>query len=748
MSEDLTTTAAPAIAPGKSFSLRALIAGFILVIGVALVTPANDWLLRNTYFYSQHLPVGVSLLVVLLGVVINPLLGRWRFRSGELMVIVGMLLVLGGVASSGLNRVFPAIISGPAKIIPTSTELAAYVDENGTVRLPQGPYIGFTEDGKVPDTNDPEYRYVIEGHHQGLGVGTPSVVHRATVTWSDATGTHTALALEGQSGEGILDLDSPLGRALRGQKIDSVSGAGPTTITGPEGEITLLAIEPPPIPWSVWGKALLAWTPLLLSAMICFLCMAALVRHQWIHNERLTYPIANVLVGFLRDPEPGRKLAPIFRTSVFWVAFGVVAFVLVGKALQQYGILPFSVPTVIDLNASFGTPPFNQGFAAWAYLRWIFYFSIIGLTFFLPADISFSVWFCFIFGNLIYAVMNSNGVPVDNSMPSKVSMGGWFVQCLLILWVGRVYYLRLLKAAILPSDDPSIAVLRPFTWAFLASALGLVLAMTALGAEFGSAVVAALCYLGTGLVMARLIAEAGIPFMQTPMSWNVSNLIYSLVGFNAPMAALVPLTMLAQTLVADPREHLLPFATNAEYLGERAGVPRLRWTTVSLVVLAIGTVVAGASMLWCAYDHDGHQNLDGWWRGGPLMGSLGPIATHASGTDPIDPQTTFTCYGVGAVTTAGLGIARLAWSWWPVHPIGMLVFACYPIYQIWFSIFLGWMAKVLVMRYGGMQLYQKLKPAAMGLIAAEAVIAGIFLVIGIITKSMGSDLPVIKFLPG
>lgn len=745
MSDEPSTTSAPAVPPGKAFTPRALISGFVLVLLFAIVTPINDWMLKNTFLYSQHLAVGVFLFVVLMGAAINPLLGRFRYRAGEMMVMVAMLLVLGGVASSGLSRTFTPVIAGPAKLLPGSTELAAYIDDDGKVRLPQGPYIGMPEEG-LPDINDPEYRYVIDGFHQGLGVKTPSVSHRATVTWTDAAGvTRTQLALSGGDGGGdeILQLDSPLGLALLGQR----AGA---QIDGPDGVVTVVAVAAPSIPWGVWAQALLAWAPLLGSAFVCFIAMAALVRHQWVHNERLTYPIANVIVQYVQDPEKGQRFSPIFLQRAFWIAFVIVTVWLLTQPLGKMGWLPFQIPVTINLSASFGqTAPFNLGYDSWGYLTPTLFFSIIGLVFFLPADISFSVWFCFIIGNVIYALARHQGMVLQPDLPSKVSMGGWFVECLLILWIGRTYYLRLLRAAFAPTEDPLLRELRPITWAFLLSALGLVLAMTALGAYFSHACIAALCYLGIGLVLGRLVAEAGIPFMQTPVHWNVSGLIYSLTGFSAPMAALIPLTMLAQSLCADPREHLVPFATNAEYLGEKAGVRRVPWTAISLVVVAVGTVVAGSSMLWCAYYGDGHQALDTWWRPGPFMGSLGPVASSAQGGTPVT-DSTYWAYGAGATATAGLGIARLAWSWWPVHPIGVLVMASYPVSKIWFSFFIGWLMKVLVMRYGGMQLYGRLKPAALGLIAAEAAIAGIFLVIGLVAGLVFDyKLPFnVRFLPG
>ena len=71
-------------------------------------------------------------------------------------------------------------MAGPARVMTTSTDLTAFVDENGEVQLPTALYLGFPAKG-VPDANDPEYRYVIDGFHTGLGQ-TTVIGHRTTMT--------------------------------------------------------------------------------------------------------------------------------------------------------------------------------------------------------------------------------------------------------------------------------------------------------------------------------------------------------------------------------------------------------------------------------------------------------------------------------------------------------------------------------------------------------------------------------------
>jgi len=723
----------------RSFTLRAVIVGLLLVIGIAVLTPINDWHIKNTYFYSQHLPVGVFLLVVLSGLVINPLLGRWRLRAGEQLVIVAMLLVLGGVASSGLTRLFPANMAGPARVMTTSTDLTAFVDENGEVQLPTALYLGFPAKG-VPDANDPEYRYVIDGFHTGLGQ-TTVIGHRTTVTLREGGVERTALAFVGggDSAERI-DLTGPFGAALAGQR----AGA---TVQVPGGRsVEIVAIEGPGVPWAAWGRALLGWLPILGFSFLTALALAGVVRKQWIDHERLPFPIANAITSLLGDPEPGHRLAPVFRTRAFWVGFGIASVVLLSQGLSKLGFWDFPIPTTISLNEAFAGRPWNL---AWGSLwTWRIFFSIVALTFLLPTELSFSMWFLHVLMCVVYGVLQSQGVPILYHHPGVAVIGGWAFFCLLILYIGRNYYLALLRAAFVGTTDPEQRIGAFYARLLLASFAGMVGSMMLLGAGFGHSLVAGCVYVGLMLVLARLVAEAGIPFVQWPFTWTPASIIFSVTGFSVPVAALAPLALLGMTLFGDSRENLLPFAVNAEYLGDRAKAPRRRMSAVMLAVLVGGMIISGATLVWLCYSNDGMINEDGYWRA-TLYQGFQPIQLAATTGVSSNSADTWWCYGIGAAITAVLGIARLMFSWWPLHPIGFLTSATYPAIQIWFSFFLGWLCKSLVMRYGGMQLYRMVKPAALGLIAGEAIIAGGFLLLGLFAPLLGIDKSsIMRFLPG
>jgi hypothetical protein len=54
--------------------------------------------------------------------------------------------------------------------------------------------------------------------------------------------------------------------------------------------------------------------------------------------------------------------------------------------------------------------------------------------------------------------------------------------------------------------------------------------------------------------------------------------------------------------------------------------------------------------------------------------------------------------------------------WFPLHPLGYIAAATYPISQLWFSFFLGWLIKTIMVKYGGSDGIGKLRPLMIGLI--------------------------------
>jgi hypothetical protein len=80
---------------------------------------------------------------------------------------------------------------------------------------------------------------------------------------------------------------------------------------------------------------------------------------------------------------------------------------------------------------------------------------------------------------------------------------------------------------------------------------------------------------------------------------------------------------------------------------------------------------------------------------------------------------------------------RNSFAWWPLHPIGLAISFVTPGAQFWFSIFLAWLVKSGVLKYGGARVYQALLPLFLGFILGAFFAAGLWNVILFLTGESG-----------
>jgi hypothetical protein len=79
----------------------------------------------------------------------------------------------------------------------------------------------------------------------------------------------------------------------------------------------------------------------------------------------------------------------------------------------------------------------------------------------------------------------------------------------------------------------------------------------------------------------------------------------------------------------------------------------------------------------------------------------------------------------GIVLAAFLYAMRYRFTWWPFHPLGLAAGPAYPVTHVVFPIFLGGMAKFVIMRVGGAKAYKAARPFFVGLIVGYYVGAGL-----------------------
>jgi hypothetical protein len=94
--------------------------------------------------------------------------------------------------------------------------------------------------------------------------------------------------------------------------------------------------------------------------------------------------------------------------------------------------------------------------------------------------------------------------------------------------------------------------------------------------------------------------------------------------------------------------------------------------------------------------------------------------------------------GSGALTMGLLMVARHKLLWWPFHPLGFVVSFGGVMEGIWFTILLAWLAKALIMRFGGANTYRRMQPFFLGIALGHISAGGVWLVIDGFTGTVGN----------
>jgi hypothetical protein len=104
---------------------RAIVIGLVLTALISAFTPYNDWIIYNTLATAGFFPPAVVICLFILVLLVNAPLHALRpsaaLRSGELVVILAILLTGCAVPGQGLMRALPATLVSPLRFAGTDS---------------------------------------------------------------------------------------------------------------------------------------------------------------------------------------------------------------------------------------------------------------------------------------------------------------------------------------------------------------------------------------------------------------------------------------------------------------------------------------------------------------------------------------------------------------------------------------------------------------------------------------------------
>jgi hypothetical protein len=328
---------------------------------------------------------------------------------------------------------------------------------------------------------------------------------------------------------------------------------------------------------------------------------------------------------------------------------------------------------------------------------------------------------------------------IDSGNENLIRFGSYLGIALIFLYTGRRYYTNvLLSSAGLRrhSETPSSAV-----WASRILYICVVLSVVLLARNgvnwfFGLPLVLSILLLF--VVMSRVNAETGSFFMQP--WWMPLGVLTAFFGTKAiGPTPYVVMAMMCMILAGDPREVIMPFVTNALYMGtdpsERK--PPGRFSILIGIIVAAGFCVALFTTLYFQYNK-GINSWD-WWamKSMPEMvfdhltmklsqlSAYGELSQSvaAEGIDKlrlITPDYNRIAWmGFGLLLVIACSIMRLNFNWWPLHPVAFIVWGSFPGMYFAPSFIIGWIMKISVVKMSGAKGFRTIKPFMIGLIAGE-----------------------------
>ena len=460
---------------------------------------------------------------------------------------------------------------------------------------------------------------------------------------------------------------------------------------------------------SAWIGPTLLWSFVTFALFFILMCFNSIQRLQWSERERLSYPIAQLPIE-MTTPR-------FFSRRLLWLGFGICAAVELLNGLHF--LYPF-VPGMPLKIPDFGAKIFTA--KPWSAIGWLplfFYPWVIGLTFFVPLELSFSVWFFFLFTKFQLILGSVGGWKSLPGFPyyNQQGIGAWLTLGILILWVSRKH----LKTVFTMALKPPTSTNEPFQYrtALLGILIGTVI-LVFIFQQAGMSVGILLAFLCLYFLMSIAItyarAAVGVPYHE--VIWTHPQLmLVSVLGVRRIGATNLTLLSFLYPYVRDNVSHPMPSQLEGFKIAERAPISQRKMAIAMIVALLVATPVSFWAYLHLIYQH-GAVRTEGYIIGigfETFERMLLPWLQQPHATD--STGLSFTAFA--SLFTLGLMFLRRQFIWFPFHPAGYALGLSAGMVWVWSAVCVGWFIKAILLKFGGLRLYREAAPFFVGVILGD-----------------------------
>ncbi len=364
-----------------------------------------------------------------------------------------------------------------------------------------------------------------------------------------------------------------------------------------------------------WMVPVLTWSGFTFILLWVMLCVNVLLRKRWLEQEQLSFPITTLPVEMsLRE----RQFSDYLKNRYLWIGLLIATLIQTNNTLQYYyPQLPYIKVKPFDIGHLFSERPWN----AVAGFPLAFHPCVIGLTYFIPLDISFSCWFFFLFRKgqqVLAAIISTGGSSVwgpSRRYPAiaQQGVGAWLGLALLALWLSRTHLAQPFNLAWTgqPSDEP---VHERYAW------LGVVLGIIALVAFCGFAglnviiaTVFILLFLLYMIGLTRIRSEGGVIWNFGPYI-NPPQLMVHLAGSRLLNPRNLTILACMQWFNLDYRCAVMPHQLESLRIAHVGKINRRSMFGIIVLAMVIGIVSAYWNVLRMYYIKGAGTPYVNLWR--------------------------------------------------------------------------------------------------------------------------------------
>ncbi|MGD9182881.1 MAG: hypothetical protein PVG15_15475, partial [Desulfobacterales bacterium] len=408
------------------------------------------------------------------------------------------------------------------------------------------------------------------------------------------------------------------------------------------------------------------------------------------------------------------------------------------------------IPTLILAGPYFPKVGLLSGFFK---LKIFIYPAFIGFAFLTSKQISFSFWFFFILGTLLFGLLSVLGFNIPAaamgvtfgptiSRPEETQMiGAYLVFFVFLAWLARFHFIDIIRQGIGFKKEENLESewlsTRFAFWGFIMGSLAIVIWCYFFGIPFLFSILIVFAFFMFTLVAMRVICQGGIAYFTLTAAPMDGLMAFISPKFFTSLGILVA-AVIQKVLFVDLREALMPSLLHARKLTDETRNNRFIFLAIAITLIA-GVLLSLLAMLALCYKF-GIRELQLDWATRTTVAVYDNIYSLAE--SPMKPGEWVMIFSIaGAVVMLALVICYHRFYWWPIHPIGYLTAYSSAMRILWFSFFVGWVCNALCMRYGGVGLFKKLRYFFIGLIIGDFFMAGTWAIVGLFKYSSYLALP-------